>query len=60
MFFLQSACPKGTGYGAIHEGQHRFCHEVDGADDCGTFDFLHIWKRETDGWRLARVVSYGH
>lgn len=49
-----------AGYGAIHEGRHRFCHEVDGVDDCGTFDFLHIWKKEEDGWRLARVVSYGH
>jgi ketosteroid isomerase-like protein len=49
-----------AGYGAIHEGRHRFCHEVDGVEDCGTFDFLHIWKREGEGWRLARVVSYGH
>ena len=49
-----------AGYGAIHEGRHRFCHEVDGIQDCGTFDFLHIWKEGGDGWRLARVVSYGH
>jgi len=49
-----------AGYGAIHEGRHRFCHEVDEEDDCGTFDFLHIWKREDDSWALARVVSYGH
>lgn len=49
-----------AGFGAIHVGRHRFCHEVDGVDDCGTFDFLHIWRRDDDGWRLARVVSYGH
>lgn len=47
-------------YGAIHEGRHRFCHEVDGVDDCGTFDFLHVWKREGEVWKLARVISYGH
>lgn len=49
-----------AGYGAIHEGRHRFCHEVDGVEDCGTFDFLHVWKREGDRWKLARVISYGH
>ncbi len=47
-------------FGAIQVGQHTFCHEVDGTDDCGTFDFTHIWKRTEAGWNLHRVVSYGH
>lgn len=47
-------------YGAIHLGRHRFCHRVDGKDDCGTFEFLNIWKRQDGQWRLHRVVSYGH
>lgn len=47
-------------FGAIQVGQHTFCHEVDGVDDCGTFNFTHIWKRTEAGWNLYRVVSYGH
>ena len=47
-------------YGAIQTGIHTFCHIENGKNDCGTFKFLHIWKRIGDGWKLARVVSYGH
>jgi ketosteroid isomerase-like protein len=47
-------------YGAIQTGKHTFCHLENGKNDCGTFKFLHIWKRLGDGWKLARVVSYGH
>ena len=47
-------------FGAIQVGQHTFCHEVDGKDDCGTFGFTHIWKRTEAGWKLHRVASYGH
>lgn len=47
-------------YGAIQTGEHTFCHLENGKNDCGTFKFLHIWKRIGNGWRLARVVSYGH
>jgi hypothetical protein len=35
-------------------------HIENGKDDCGTFKFLQIWKHTADGWKLARVVSYGH
>ncbi len=48
------------GYGAIQVGQHTFCHKENGKDDCGTFDFVHVWQRTDKGWVLARVVSYGH
>lgn len=47
-------------YGAIQTGKHTFCHLENGKNDCGTFKFLHIWKRVGSGWKLARVVSYGH
>lgn len=48
------------GYGAIHAGKHTFCHVENGKDDCGTFEFVHVWKRTAGGWELARVISYGH
>ncbi len=48
------------GYGAIQLGKHTFCHIENGKDDCGTFEFTHIWKRVESGWKLTRVVSYGH
>jgi hypothetical protein len=47
-------------FGAIQKGRHTFCHEVEGKNDCGTFEFLHIWKRHDSNWRLHRVISYGH
>lgn len=48
-------------YGAVMTGQHEFCHEENGLMDCGTFKFVHIWKKqEAGGWELTRVVSYGH
>jgi hypothetical protein len=47
-------------YGAIQEGRHRFCHMENGKNDCGTFKFVHIWKRVGDTWTLTRVVSYDH
>lgn len=48
------------GYGAIEVGEHRFCHTEDGRQDCGTFKFLQVWRRGSNGWKIARVVSYGH
>jgi ketosteroid isomerase-like protein len=48
------------GYGAIEIGAHRFCHTENGAQVCGTFRFVQLWRRDPGGWRLARVVSYGH
>lgn len=47
-------------FGAIQKGNHTFCHKIDGKNDCGTFAFLHIWKRQGRAWELHRVVSYGH
>ena len=47
-------------YGAIEIGTHRFCHQENGKDDCGTFKFVHIWQKRIDGWQLTRVISYDH
>lgn len=48
------------GYGAIQIGRHEFCHKEDGVDDCGVFGFTHVWHRTSDGWKITRVLSYGH
>ncbi len=48
------------GYGAVETGSHSFCHMENGKPDCGTFKFLHIWKKENGAWKIARVVSYDH
>ncbi|HVF96555.1 MAG TPA: nuclear transport factor 2 family protein [Flavisolibacter sp.] len=47
-------------YGAIQIGSHRFCHQENGKQDCGTFKFVHIWKKTSGGWKLTRVISYDH
>lgn len=47
-------------YGAIEEGEHRFC-QVDGGQCEGAAKFLMIWQHGKDGaWTMTRVVSYGH
>ena len=47
-------------YGAIETGLHRFCHEENGKQDCGTFKFLHIWQKKNGEWKVTRVASYDH
>jgi len=49
-------------YGAVETGEHRFWKLTPGKPDELTESgrFLHIWKREGDHWRIARVVSYDH
>ncbi|AZA84339.1 nuclear transport factor 2 family protein [Chryseobacterium lactis] len=48
-------------YGAIQTGLHQFCRlENKELINCGTFKFVHIWKQTPDGWKISRVVSYGH
>ena len=47
-------------YGAMEVGRHRFCHVEAGKEDCGTFSFVHIWRRTRKGLQIARVISYGH
>jgi hypothetical protein len=47
-------------YGAMEIGAHKFCHTENGKLDCGTFKFVHIWKKVGNEWKISRVVSYGH
>lgn len=47
-------------FGAIQTGKHRFCHWENGKNDCGTFGFSHVWQHTEQGWRVHRVLSYGH
>ena len=47
-------------YGAIEIGAHRFCHKENGQDECGVFEFVMLWKKAGDSWKISRVVSYGH
>lgn len=47
-------------YGAIEVGEHRFCHTEGTRQECGTFQFVQVWRLGSSGWKIARVVSYGH
>jgi hypothetical protein len=47
-------------YGAIEIGSHRFCHDENGKQDCGTFKFMHIWKKTGNEWKITRIISYDH
>jgi ketosteroid isomerase-like protein len=47
-------------FGAMELGRHQFCHVEGGQQECGTFTFVHIWRRTARGWQISRVVSYGH
>ncbi|MEH6422164.1 nuclear transport factor 2 family protein [Pseudomonas sp. CGJS7] len=47
------------GYGAIEEGEHRFCEVASGKCEGGA-KFLMIWANQDGQWRMTRVVSYGH
>jgi hypothetical protein len=48
------------GYGAVETYQHRFCHQENGRDDCGTFKNMMVWRLREGQWKITRVVSYDH
>ncbi len=48
------------GYGAIEVGEHRFCHNENGKQDCGVMKFSMVWRQTGETWKLARVLSYAH
>ena len=48
------------GHGAIEVGEHRFCHEENGKQDCGVMKFSMVWRQTGETWKLARVLSYAH
>lgn len=49
-------------YGAVAIGTHRFYKKAAGKPDqlVEISQFTNLWKRETGGWRLTRVLSYDH
>ena len=49
-------------YGAVEVGKHRFYKLMPGKPEelVEVSLFTHLWKREKDGWKLARVLSYDH
>jgi hypothetical protein len=47
-------------YGAIQIGRHTFCHTENGANDCGTFEFVQVWRWHAGRWQVTRELSYGH
>ena len=48
------------GYGAIEIGKHQFKHVENGKLEIGTFKFVMIWKNDKGGWKISRVISFGH
>lgn len=46
-------------FGAIEQGSHRFCQTASGTCD-GLAEFVIVWRRTEDGWKITRVLSYGH
>lgn len=46
------------GYGAIQMGRHVFARKGEPGSEVAKF--VHLWKREGGGWRLARVLSFDH
>jgi hypothetical protein len=49
-------------YGAMQMGTHRFFALLAGKPDrlTETGQFIDLWKREGETWKLARVISYDH
>ena len=48
------------GFGAQQVGQHRFCHDENGVEECGVFGFTTVWQNTDGHWRMTRVMSHGH
>ena len=49
-------------YGAIEVAEHRFYKLEPGKPEqlVEIGKLTHVWKKEKDGWKLARVLSYEH
>ena len=49
-------------YGAVQIGVHRFYRKTEGQPDklVEIARFTHVWKKDGNGWRVARVLSYDH
>ena len=47
------------GFGAIEEGEHRFCELATGRCE-GIAKFVIVWAERGTAWRIINVLSYGH
>ena len=47
-------------FGAVQLGKHQFCHQENGKDDCGTFQFVHTWQKKDGQWKVIRIISFDH
>ncbi len=49
-------------YGAVEVGEHRFYQLLPGQPEklVEISLFTQLWKKEESGWKLTRVLSYGH
>lgn len=45
-------------YGAVQIGRHVFAKK--GEPGAELAQFVHVWKREGETWKLARVLSFDH
>ncbi|HST37166.1 MAG TPA: nuclear transport factor 2 family protein [Allosphingosinicella sp.] len=50
------------GHGAIEDGEHQFYERRGEGPErlVGRARFTQLWRLTPDGWRVARVFSYGH
>lgn len=46
-------------FGAIEEGEHRFCEVATGKCE-GSAKFVMVWQHNDGQWQMTRVLSYGH
>lgn len=44
-----------AGYGAVQRGVHHFVER--GASTSTVGRFIHVWKRDGEEWKLARIIS---
>ena len=47
-------------FGLLEICQHRFCHTENGQEDCGTFKNIMVWRKDSTGYKVSRVISYDH
>ncbi len=49
-------------YGAVQVGEHRFYQLLPGKPEklVEISLFTSVWKKDANGWKLARVLSYDH
>jgi hypothetical protein len=46
------------GYGAIQTGDHTFVQN--GSKTVEVAHFVHLWRHTENGWKIARILSFGH